>query len=201
MTILTKIIITIAIFIITILISPAFLIYSDRPEKVEIAVLFNGNPYYYREMEAKKQANLSSKKKLIIPFKGTIIDSNALKKDIKLLDAISKEHSNIIKKKDDPEKYRFYETTHIEILNTKIMLDYLNIKSAVIVSYPYHMRRIKIMTDSVFDKSKYTIILLPSKFEPGTKLLWFLNRKDIKWVISEYKKIGWFLLYSPFVKK
>ena len=191
------------ICILAFLLSPTFLVYSDRPEKVEVAALFNGNPYYYREAEAKKQADLSIRKKLIIPFKGIIINSCSLKKETQLTELkklIRKECPGIIKKKDDPEKYKFYETTYIEILNTKIMMDYLNIKTAVIVSYPYHLRRIKIMLGSVFDNSQYKIILLPSKFEPRKKIFWFLNRDDIKWIFSEYIKICWFFLHKPFIE-
>ena len=70
--------------------------------------------------------------------------------------------------------------------------------SANFVSSPYHMRRIKIMAGRVFDADKYQIAFVPTAYEPR-HLPWFLAWKDVKWVFSEWGRIVWYFLYSPFV--
>lgn len=186
--------------VITILYSPNFLIYSDIPEKSDVIVLFLGNYAGAREKNAIKMLSYSNKDKLLIPCNGKIINRKAIKKNTIVDNTVFSKYSGIIAKRDNPEKYKFYEATHIEVLNTKIMMEYLNINSAIIVSSPYHLRRIKIMVASVFKGMPHKLLLTPEKSKGTNNVLWFLSWYDIKWVVSEYMKIGWFLLYEPWVE-
>jgi hypothetical protein len=61
------------------------------------------------------------------------------------------------------------------------------------------MRRIKIMAGKVFDAKRYDIAFVPTPYEPR-HVPWFLAWKDVKWVFSEWGKIGWFVFYSPFLQ-
>ena len=94
--------------------------------------------------------------------------------------------------------YRFYEDTHLEILHAKAMMDKLGFKSANLVSSPYHMRRIKLITGRIFDGGDYNLSCVPTRYEKTEKNLWWFNKYDLKWVLGEYLKIAWFIIYEPF---
>jgi hypothetical protein len=57
------------------------------------------------------------------------------------------------------------------------------------------MRRIRLISSNVFNPGDYTLHFVPS---PGISIqerkphMW----QDIKWLLSEYLKIGWYLAYS-----
>ena len=95
----------------------------------------------------------------------------------------------------------YYENTHYELLLTKQFMNRLGLKSANIVSSPYHMRRIKIIAEKVFKNNNYKIAIVASRFQEAKEKNWWLKKKEIKWVSSEYIKIAWFLIYSPFCKQ
>ncbi len=88
----------------------------------------------------------------------------------------------------------FYEDTHAEMLIAKKAMDARGFKKAIFVSSPYHMRRIKIMADRMFDSS-YDIQLVPTRFAkwsgdfPGS---W----QELKPALAEFPKISWFLFYD-----
>ncbi len=90
---------------------------------------------------------------------------------------------------------RICEDTHLELLMARRMMERLGLRSAVLVSSPYHMRRIKIIAQAVFDNAPYALAYRPTRYEP-TSPVWFLSTKDAGWVFTEYGKILWFLLYS-----
>ena len=59
------------------------------------------------------------------------------------------------------------------------------------------MRRIRIMAGRVFPPDRYEIAYLPAAGDPPHQP-WFASWADVKWVISEWVKIVWFFLYTPF---
>lgn len=77
-------------------------------------------------------------------------------------------------------------------------MDHIGVTAANFVSSPYHMRRIKIMAGKLFDTNRYRIAFVPTAYEPR-HVPWFLAGRDVKWVFSEWGKIVWYFLYSPFV--
>jgi hypothetical protein len=91
---------------------------------------------------------------------------------------------------------KYFEDTHIEILEAKKMMDKAGFKSAIFVSSPYHMRRISIIANKVFGKKVYKLAFVPSRYEQRSGPLWFLNKRDLKLVSTEYSKIAWFMLYG-----
>ena len=94
---------------------------------------------------------------------------------------------------------RFYvERTHIDVIQAQALMALIGATSANFVSSPYHMRRIKIMAGKVFDADKYRIAFVPTAYEPRY-VPWFVSGADVKWVFSEWGKIVWYFLYSPFV--
>ena len=84
------------------------------------------------------------------------------------------------------------------MLNAKTLIDRLGLKSAIFVSSPYHMRRVKLIVSTVFKDGDYNLFFVPSRYEKTNGNFWYLYEYDLKNVTSEYLKIAWFLLYEPF---
>ncbi|MDO5674832.1 MAG: hypothetical protein Q4G66_07960 [bacterium] len=100
---------------------------------------------------------------------------------------------------NDSKTSRLMEDTHKELLLAKCTMDRLQLDSAILVSSASHMRRIRLMADRVFEKSRYRIHCVAAE-EGGKKLSWWPDNKDWWWLTREYPKILWFLLYAPFVQ-
>ena len=72
-------------------------------------------------------------------------------------------------------------------------------KSAVVVSSPYHMRRLQLIADRVFDEGGYEIGLKSTSLKLYDSLACLQSEGCRKHVAAEYLKIAWFLVYSWFV--
>lgn len=90
------------------------------------------------------------------------------------------------------------ENTHIEALEAKKMMETLGLRTAICVSSPYHMRRIKLILDRVFKGKKYRISCVPAVTEPRERRFWTSCHDRVVWVASESLEIVWFYLYEPF---
>jgi hypothetical protein len=90
----------------------------------------------------------------------------------------------------------YFEDTHIEILEAKKMMDKAGFKSAIFVSSPFHMRRIKIIAEKVFDKGHVTFVA--TRYEKAPSTFWLGNSALVRNVTNEYAKINWFLTYRIF---
>jgi hypothetical protein len=88
------------------------------------------------------------------------------------------------------------EDTHLEILIAKGMMARMNFRSAVIVSYPYHLRRIGIITKNTFPKPAYKLSYRYPRTMSVNKRWWVAKYDDVRWVLSEYVKIAYFLAYT-----
>jgi len=71
------------------------------------------------------------------------------------------------------------------------------LNSAILVSSPYHMRRIKLIVMKVFDTNKGDFYFVPTSYEKAPANCWELSFTDWKKVRKEYGKILWFFLYFP----
>jgi uncharacterized SAM-binding protein YcdF (DUF218 family) len=90
-------------------------------------------------------------------------------------------------------------------------MDDLGLRSALLVSSPYHMRRIKLITGHVFKPAPssppfekegqggFRLYTVPTRFETQGKGIWLFNSSERNFVLTEYTKIVWFLLYSIFI--
>ena len=82
------------------------------------------------------------------------------------------------------------------MLFSKTLMDRFGYRSAILVSSPYHMRRIRIIAERVFGKGKYGLCFVPIRYESEATVSWFLRLWHLKFVSSEYVKIAWFEIYS-----
>jgi uncharacterized SAM-binding protein YcdF (DUF218 family) len=176
---------------------PFFLNYADKPVKSDVVVLFLGDEHKTREMQAEKLLREGYARYLVIPASGEIqqlTPDGKLKRvsrDLKVGDLLFKLRKRAIYGKH-------YEDTHIEVLEAKRIMDESGFRSAILVSSPYHMRRIRMIAGKVFKGGKYNFNCIPSIFEkPFDASDWCVrDRRGI--MVSEYVKICWFMLYRIF---
>jgi len=86
------------------------------------------------------------------------------------------------------------ETTYENAVLTKKIIRQRGIKSALVVSSPYHMRRVKFIFDRVFQGSGVELVYVPVKdswFEPDS---WWKSPRGQKIVFFEYVKLLWYWL-------
>lgn len=181
--------------------APFFLIVSDTPVKTDAVVLFLGGEKGTREKEANQLIRDGFADYLIIPARGQVQKRSP---DGKLVSIDPNLKLNHLKLKTPQSGYLKLNTavrledTHQEAVTARDMLERLGIRSAIFVSSPYHMRRIKIIAGRVFGDSP-TVYYVPTRYETPVEGFWLFNNYDRKFVLTEYAKITWFVLYSPFV--
>ena len=176
-----------------ILYAPGFLLYSSQYEKVDAVVLLLGPDFQARKKEAYDLINKGMADFLIIPaYDKTyrVFDKGT----IKYLMANSPEQKTEKNNNNDP--LRFHEDTHLEIIEAKKAMSNYELNSAIFVSSPYHMRRIKIIVLKEFDENGGVFYFVPTPYEKAPARFWELSLNDWKKVAREYGKILWFYIYS-----
>ncbi len=182
-----------------ILYAPHYLAYSDRPKRSDAVVLLVGPDFEARKKEGHRLFKDGYADYIIIPAYGRILKASIDGS----LTSVKNNHGiqeTPGRRKNPGEHADLFEDTHLEILYAKGMMDVYGLKSAIFVSSPYHMRRIKIMAGRIFDQRVYDCSFVLTRYEKRCDNLWWTNRYCLKWVMDEYIKIGWFLLYEPFVE-
>lgn len=175
--------------------APGFLAYSTSCSKADTVILFLGPDFNARLRHARDLINKGMADYLIIPAYNKIyfVDQGKIKPlpqktDKKNVYGIS-----------NPMVPRYYEDTHLELIEAKKTMKVCGQKSAIFVSSPYHMRRIKLMVDKEFDPhSQY--YFSPTPYEPVPLSIRELKVPDWKKIWREYVKILWFIIYSPWTK-
>jgi uncharacterized SAM-binding protein YcdF (DUF218 family) len=172
--------------------APSFLIISEVAVKSDAVVLFLGGKEGTREKEARQLVEEGYADYLIIPAYGQIKKRG---RDGSL-ESIS---SEVIPKPSNlkPKIAAWIESTHKEAIIAQDLMEQIGVRSALMVSSPYHMRRIKLITRKVF-KDRLALQYVPTRYETAGGTLWIFSSYERKLVLTEYAKIVWFLLYSSF---
>ena len=179
--------------------SPRYLVLRTPPVKSDVVILLLGSVNKQRAEEAYRLVSEGYARTLIVPTQKKIFnisDNGKLSHYIKRLS----NQNWLTRKRQNKQNYRFHENTHLEIIAAKTMMDSLNFTSAILVSSPYHLRRVKIIADRVFIGKAYKLSFIPSYLQENDEVLWWVNKNDLTMVVSEYIKIAWFLIYEPFCK-
>ncbi len=188
-----------AVVVWAIIYAPGYLVRSDVPEKSQVVVLFIGAEFVPRKQEAFKLVADGYARYLITPAYGRVSDAGLFENSPAQLNA--RLIKGIKRARSDAVHYPwYYGDTHVEVLEAKRMMDKAGFTSALFVSSPYHMRRLGLITKEVFREKKYRILFIASRFQRQGSKAWLLNRRDLKYVGSEYFKIAWFRLYSLFAQ-
>ncbi|MFZ2418395.1 MAG: ElyC/SanA/YdcF family protein [Smithellaceae bacterium] len=201
---------TILIIGLMLMLSPRYLLYSDAPQRSDVIILFPDPELDAMRREARQLIENGYSRYLCIPTSFSLyhIDQNEMSFTAVLNPAVTpgigislQSFEDDIINMDYFFKIRkecgfppYFENTHVEMLLAKKIMNAYGFKSAIFVSSPYHMRRIKMIAASVFD-STYAIKLIPSRFEKsfGNHLP---SLKDMGQVFTEYPKVVWFLCYD-----
>jgi hypothetical protein len=99
-------------------------------------------------------------------------------------------------KKDIANSPNYYEDTHLEIIEARKIMYKYGLHSAIFISSPYHMRRIKLIAIKVFYNESGKFYFVPTSYEKAPARFWEMSSADWKKVGREYGKIIWFFLYS-----
>ena len=196
-----KILVVVILFLVLlggfILYSPRFLRYSSEYKKANAIILILGPDFKARQKEAYKLINEGMTEYLIIP---------AYHKAYRVYDKNAKKYlsPNLYSFKTDQQNIAappgFYEDTHLEIIEAQKIMSVYDLKSAIFVSSPYHMRRIKLIAMKIFDTNKGDFYFVPTRYEKAPANCWELSLADWKKVRKEYGKILWFFIYFPWSK-
>jgi uncharacterized SAM-binding protein YcdF (DUF218 family) len=177
--------------------APGFLFTGNIPQKADAVVLFVGPGNEARIDEARHLIKEGYAHYLLIPSTGEMFTANAVGGIVKI--AVDQPRGDLFLRIRIAANYKkYFENTHIEALEAKRMLDSLGLKSAMLVSSGYHMRRIRMIAGRVFDAQKYSITCNPARWQASFTAGDWLDEEKCRIIVSEYVKIGWFLVYGVF---
>ncbi|KAF0189219.1 MAG: hypothetical protein FD168_1066 [Desulfobulbaceae bacterium] len=176
--------------------APGFLVHADKPVKADAVVLFSGPGQKHRLEEARRLMREGYAQVLIIPDFGIVSraeENGALEPVAPELWRQDKQQKGLSLMSSYP---RYFESTHVEALEAKRILDRLGLRSAIMVSSPYHTRRISMICNRVF-RGGYEFSVVPARMQQAYSLRDWLDKEHRKKIVSEYVKMIWFLLYEP----
>ncbi len=176
--------------------APDYLLYHDEVTKADCIIPLLGKEYIPRKKEAFRLIAEGFSQVLLIPPRYRLEHVTGKKEKIPIRVKEELSELSIDAYKEHP-RFRWHENTHLELILAKEYMMSYGFTSAIIVSSPYHMRRVKILSEYVFPESSYRITCIPDRFEQRSNP-WWLDRRSLIWVVKEYTKIGWFLVYHRF---
>ncbi|HEX7534422.1 MAG TPA: ElyC/SanA/YdcF family protein [Syntrophales bacterium] len=178
-----------AILFVALYYGPRYLTYADKPLKSDAVVLFLGPDNKARQEDANRLMSEGYARYLFIPAYGRITEAASLSSPA----GTKKANPKLIISGLKPRPY--FENTHVEVLEARRMMEQYGLKSAIFVSSPEHMRRIKIIAEKIFHEEAVQIVFVPIRVEPAHQ---DLTLADYRRMGKEYVKIIWFLMYSLF---
>lgn len=142
--------------------APRLPVYADKPVQSHAVILFVGNDAV-RKKEALRLLDEGYAKFLIVPAFHQVFT----RENIPYQPPGSGNTNS-----GNPKRYPgFYEHTHIEVLHAKETMDAMALKSAMMVSSPYHMGRIRIMSKKVFGEQSRHLSYVPTRYESSPTTL------------------------------
>ncbi|MGD0234405.1 MAG: YdcF family protein [Syntrophorhabdales bacterium] len=174
--------------------APRYLIISQTPEKSDTVILLISSDYRARFKEAQHLVHERYADYLIIPAFNQVRRAESARSVTKMGPQTAR--STAVDKPSET-----MENTHVEVAQARRIMESLGFTSAIFVSSPYHMRRIKIIAERIFPRgtSGARLCFVPTRYQTPHVRLWFLHSSDLKFVVTEYVKIAWFLVYAQFL--
>jgi len=177
--------------------APGFLFTEDVTRKSDAVVLFVGPGNEARLYEARQLVKDGYARYLLIPSSGEVYTQDSTGELVKLKG--KQPCADFVHKTRIAATYKkHFENTHKEALEARRMMDERGLCSALLVSSAYHMRRIRIIAWRVFDENNYTITCNPAQWQREFTAADWLDTERRQIIVSEYVKIGWFLVYGVF---
>jgi len=183
------------LLVLFIIFAPGFLFSEDVTRKADAVVLFVGPDNEARLFEARQLLKEGYARYLLIPSSGEIFTVDQVGEIEK--HSVNMPQGDRFNKIRVAAKYgKHYENTHIEALEARRMMDDLELRSALLVSSAYHMRRIRLIAGRVFAESRYSFSCNPAKWQRVFTAADWLDGHKRRIMVSEYVKIGWFMVYG-----
>jgi hypothetical protein len=165
----------------------SWLNYTEPPAPSDVVVLFIGPDYTERKKEAFQLLEEGYAARILIPAWSIILTS---------ADPATQDTEFYFPAQPGWSRYPdHYENTHIEALEAKKMMDAAGQTSALLVSSPFHMRRISMISKTVFPDEKYQLTFRGSRYVQPKGFFQLFRGSKIQQVSKEYSKIAWFCLY------
>jgi hypothetical protein len=165
----------------------AWLNYHKVPRPSDAVVLFVGPDYTERKKEAFQLLEEGYAARILIPARNIILTS---------ADPATQDTEFYLPAQPGWSQYPdYYENTHMELLEAKKMMDAAGHTSALLVSSPFHMRRISMISKTVFPDEKYRLTFQGSRYVQPKGFFQLFRGSKIQQVSKEYLKITWFCLY------
>jgi len=162
---------------------------ADEPVKSDAIILFDGPNFMAREKEAHRLLDEGYARFLIVPAFQNVFTLKNIPPHVQDVSDNAKFRSF--------NKYPvFYENTHIEILHAQKIMNALELKSAIMVSSPDHMKRIRMISQKVFGEQSRFFSYVPTRYLHCPAGLQDMDMADWMHVIEESVKICWLNIYS-----
>jgi hypothetical protein len=177
--------------------APGYLMYSDKPARSDAVVLFVGPGFEDRQQEACQLIAEYKPAFLIVPAYNLVTPINGA--SISRIRKITDTEYVSFKARKKKNYKPWYEDTHIEVVETMRLMEANGIHTALFVSSPYHLRRIKLIADHQSKRDSFSIRFVPASIESAAVCLRYMSAEGFRWLVREYAKIAWYFLYQPFV--
>jgi hypothetical protein len=179
-----------------VLYAPHFLLYATDYKKADAIIILLGPDFKARRKEANELFNKGMADYLIIPAYHKTYGVHADGRGQYLLPGLSSSEIN-----HNALSYpKFYEDTHIELIEAQKTMVHYGLQSAIFVSSPYHMRRIKLIAMTVFDFGANAYYFVPTKYEKASANVFQLTSTEWRKIRREYSKMIWFWIYNTWAK-
>jgi hypothetical protein len=180
-----------------VLYAPQFLLFSSNYEKADSIILLVGPDFNARKKGANRLIDEGMANFLIVPAhnKTYKIINNRIDEEVPVNLA-----TNTTGKKAVEAPAFYYEDTHLEIIEAQKIMSNYESKSAIFISSPYHMRRIKLIASRVFDTKKGSFYFVPTRYEKNSAIFWEISLADWKKILrSCFKCYLWREIKHPFL--
>ncbi|MDA8133265.1 MAG: YdcF family protein [Desulfobacteraceae bacterium] len=165
----------------------AWLEYTEPPAPSDAVVLFVGPDYTERKKEAFQLLEERFAARILIPARNIILSK---------ADPRTQDTEFYLPVQPGWSRYPgYYENTHVELLEAKKMMDSAGHTSALLVSSPFHMRRISLISKTVFPDEKYQLTFRGSRYVRTIGFFSLFQPLKTQQVFKEYLKISGFCLY------
>ncbi len=173
----------------------SYLKYANEPFKADAIVLFVGYNNDVRNGEAMRLLRQGYANYLLIPAWHEVLHKDGAKGLVKQYHVSGLELGRLERYWLSIGPLQAPENTHIEMIIAKAMMKKLGLKSAIFVSSPYHLRRIKMIAEAELG-NEVKMAFVPAVPDSCSQKGCSSFKDDIRWLGTEMVKILWFWVYQ-----
>ena len=164
-----------------------FLVREDPIVKADAVLVFSGDPYYERTLEAVRLYKEGWVRKIILTGRGYSGDDALYMKDVAV-------HKGV--RAQDILLENTSTSTYTNILYTHGIIASHGFTSVTLVSSPYHLRRIWALAKRIYDEDSVRLYCHPVKKSVWSPEGWWKKAHGRRPVFQEYKKLLAYWLFG-----